>query len=68
MTLVRPVWAPRRRRRRSLLPDMAPSDYDRFLPEQRARVRIDSMLMAVGWVVQNYRAVNLCAGTGVAVW
>jgi len=47
---------------------MAPSDYDRFLPEQRARVRIDSMLMAVGWVVQNYRAVNLCAGTGVAVW
>ncbi|HEY8543742.1 MAG TPA: hypothetical protein VIL36_01795 [Acidimicrobiales bacterium] len=39
----------------------------RLLPEQRARVRIDAMLEAAGWVVQDYRAVNLYAGTGVAV-
>ena len=40
---------------------------DRLLPEQRARVRIDAMLEAAGWVVQDYKAVNLYAGTGVAV-
>ncbi len=42
-------------------------DHDRLLPEQRARVRIDAMLKAAGWVVQDYKAVNLYAGTGVAV-
>src|SRR5262245_39620025 len=42
-------------------------DSDRLLPEQRARVRIDAMLEAAGWVVQDYKAVNLHAGTGVAV-
>jgi len=42
-------------------------DSDRLLPEQRARVRIDAMLEAAGWVVQDYKAVNLYAGTGVAV-
>ncbi len=45
---------------------MTPDD-DRLLPEQRARVRIDEMLAAAGWVVQDYKAVNLYAGTGVAV-
>ncbi|QYG95581.1 DEAD/DEAH box helicase family protein [Iamia sp. SCSIO 61187] len=39
----------------------------RLLPEQRARVRIDEMLEAAGWVVQDYRAVNLYAAQGVAV-
>jgi type I restriction enzyme R subunit len=38
-----------------------------LLPEQRARVRIDAMLEAAGWAVQDYKAVNLYAGTGVAV-
>lgn len=38
-----------------------------MLPEQRARVRIDAMLVAAGWVVQDYKAVNLYAGPGVAV-
>jgi type I restriction enzyme R subunit len=38
-----------------------------LLPEQRARVRIDEMLVAAGWVVQDYKAVNLYAGPGVAV-
>ena len=46
---------------------MTSDDHDRLLPEQRARVRIDGMLAAAGWVVQDYKAVNLYAGTGVAV-
>jgi type I restriction enzyme, R subunit len=36
-------------------------------PEQRARQQIDAMLDAAGWIVQDYRSVNLFAGTGVAV-
>ncbi|MBA2317406.1 MAG: hypothetical protein H0V93_06465, partial [Euzebyales bacterium] len=46
---------------------MASDGHDRLLPEQRARVRIDAMLTAAGWVVQDYKSVNLYAGTGVAV-
>lgn len=46
---------------------MTSEDDDRLLPEQRARVRIDAMLEAAGWVVQDYKAVNLYAGPGVAV-
>lgn len=37
---------------------------DYLQPERRARQRIDEMLDAAGWVVQDYRAVNLYAGTG----
>ena len=40
---------------------------DQALPEQRARVRIDAMLGAAGWVVQDYKAVHLHAAEGVAV-
>ncbi len=36
-------------------------------PEDQARVRIDAMLERAGWVVQDYKAVNLYAATGVAV-
>lgn len=36
-------------------------------PEQRARARIDAMLGAAGWVVQDYRRVDLYAARGVAV-
>ncbi len=36
-------------------------------PEAQARVRIDEMLAAAGWSVQDYSAVNLSAGRGVAV-
>lgn len=36
-------------------------------PEQKARKKIDAMLNAAGWVVQDYKAVNLYAGAGVAV-
>ncbi len=46
---------------------MAEGHDDRLLPQQRARVRIDEMLVAAGWVVQDYKRVNLAAGTGVAV-
>ena len=40
---------------------------DDLLPEQRARKRIDEMLVAAGWVVQDYRAMNVRAAQGVAV-
>jgi len=36
-------------------------------PEARARVRIDGMLDAAGWAVQDVRGVNLAAARGVAV-
>jgi type I restriction enzyme R subunit len=36
-------------------------------PEAQARVRIDQMLAAAGWAVQDYSAVNLSAARGVAV-
>ena len=35
-------------------------------PEELARVNIDKQLDAAGWIVQDYRALNL--GLGVAVW
>jgi hypothetical protein len=38
-----------------------------LLPEQRARVQIDAMLTAAGWVVQDYKAANLYAAQGVAI-
>lgn len=41
---------------------------DNYLtPEARARVDIDKMLADAGWVVQDRSAINLYAGTGVAV-
>lgn len=36
-------------------------------PEARARQKIDAMLLAAGWIVQNRADVNLHAGQGVAV-
>src|SRR2546428_3900034 len=36
-------------------------------PEEQARQRIDEMLTASGWVIQDYRALNLAAGRGIAV-
>lgn len=36
-------------------------------PEQRARDLIDKMLIDSGWVIQDYKKMNLTAGTGVAV-
>ena len=36
-------------------------------PEAQARVRIDEMLGAAGWVVHDARQVNLTAARGVAV-
>jgi type I restriction enzyme, R subunit len=45
-----------------------PGDSFSYLtPEARARVRIDEMLDAAGWAVQDVRAVNLGAARGVAV-
>ena len=36
-------------------------------PEQRARQQIDAMLVASGWVIQDYHALNLSAARGVAL-
>jgi type I restriction enzyme R subunit len=36
-------------------------------PEARARVEIDQMLSAAGWILQDYARVNLAAARGVAV-
>jgi type I restriction enzyme R subunit len=41
------------------------SDY--IQPEDKARMVIDEMLTHAGWVVQDYKAINLYAGPGVAV-
>src|SRR4051794_18153890 len=44
------------------------STLDRLSPEQRARVRIDEMLEAAGWKLQDYGGQpNIKAGPGVAV-
>jgi type I restriction enzyme R subunit len=37
------------------------------LPEQAARAHIDALLEAAGWVVQDFAALNLSAGRGIAV-
>jgi type I restriction enzyme R subunit len=36
-------------------------------PEQLARQTIDAMLIAAGWIVQDYKAVDFCAGPGIAL-
>jgi type I restriction enzyme R subunit len=36
-------------------------------PEARARIKIDAMLEAAGWIVQGRGELNLHAGPGVAV-
>ena len=46
---------------------MSRDEISYLTPEARARVRIDGMLAAAGWVVQGVRNVNLAASRGVAV-
>ena len=36
-------------------------------PEQSARIKIDRLLEQAGWIVQDYRSMNISAGPGVAV-
>jgi hypothetical protein len=36
-------------------------------PEAKARVEVDRMLAGAGWIVQDYKRVNLSAARGVAV-
>ena len=36
-------------------------------PEQKARQQIDTLLQECGWLIQDYRAVNLSAGPGIAI-
>ena len=35
-------------------------------PEEHARQRIDTLLSQTGWLVQDYAALNLGAGRGIA--
>jgi type I restriction enzyme R subunit len=34
-------------------------------PEQLARQQIDAMLIQAGWIIQDYKALNLGAGKGI---
>ena len=36
-------------------------------PEDRARVQIDRLLTAAGWLIQNRNSINIEAGRGVAI-
>jgi len=36
-------------------------------PEEEARMKIDALLEKAGWLVQDYKDLNLTAGLGVAV-
>ena len=36
-------------------------------PEQRARDQIDAQLLAAGWTIQNYKAVDFSEGRGIAL-
>jgi type I restriction enzyme R subunit len=36
-------------------------------PEQKARQDVDRQLAQCGWLVQDYRAMDISAGPGVAV-
>jgi type I restriction enzyme R subunit len=36
-------------------------------PEAKARQQIDAMLVAAGWTIQDYKALNLSAGPGIAL-
>jgi hypothetical protein len=38
-----------------------------MMPEEKARQEIDRQLEQCGWIVQNYRQMNISAGLGVAV-
>jgi type I restriction enzyme R subunit len=46
---------------------LTPDDESYLAPEAKARRRIDAMLEAAGWVVQDYRQAALGAARGVAV-
>ncbi len=50
-----------------ILRGMTESSLAYLTPEARARVRIDDMLTAAGWAVQDAKAVSLGAARGVAV-
>ena len=36
-------------------------------PEEKARIKIDKLLAAAGWIIQDHKDVNLGAGIGIAV-
>ncbi len=36
-------------------------------PEELARQHIDALLTSAGWIIQNYKQLDLSAGRGIAV-
>ena len=36
-------------------------------PEEQARVKIDQLLTDAGWIIQDYKQINLSAALGIAV-
>ncbi|HEY2713791.1 MAG TPA: hypothetical protein VGI60_14850 [Chthoniobacterales bacterium] len=36
-------------------------------PEELARQNIDKLLIACGWLIQNYKKLDLSAGRGIAI-
>ena len=52
-------FRPRPLQQTPLMPDLN--------PEQVARQQIDAQLVACGWLVQDYRAVDFSAGRGIAI-
>jgi len=46
---------------------MSREEHDYLAREARARVEIDNQLVEAGWLIQSQDALNLTAGTGVAV-
>ncbi len=36
-------------------------------PEEEARIKIDELLAACGWEIQDYKSMNISAARGVAV-
>src|SRR3954468_17640804 len=46
---------------------MAAEAYGGLSPEQRARAQIDRKLEAAGWVIQDFKEIDLSAARGVAV-
>jgi hypothetical protein len=40
---------------------------NRMTPEEKAREKIDSMLAVSGWIIQDYKVLNLSAGCGISL-
>ena len=51
----------------SLMGQALSDKHSHMTPEEKARKEIDRQLLLYGWVIQDYRKMNISAGHGVAV-